>query len=222
MTRLWWLRTRNRLRRDRRQVLVVAVLGLGSVAMVFLSWWSSPDRAGWPPDLWMNIGADLQTASIVEHARLDPSAVVERIRRGRERVAILETWTGLLEEPYRDRFVDALRTALSNQAVVRILLLDPDSEGAQMLRVRVYDASPSVQMYRCDNKAFIAFFPIDQSTYDAQQIEALMNTPIGDFVQSRFDELWSAPTTADLPAVTALRPRWTRPTSCWRRRFAAW
>ena len=259
MTRLWWVRTANALRRSKRQAAVVAILAAGCLAMVVLAWWTTPDRRAFLPELWFDVGIglaitlatyivlnplfkDLQTASIVEHARLDPGALVETISRGRERVAILETWTGLLEDPYRDRFVASLRTALSNQAVVRILLLDPDSEGALLrgkelrqrdvplaimgnlyrlarlraelnddmrsrLRVRLYDASPSVQMYRCDNRAFIAFFPIDQSTYDAQQIETLMNTPIGEFVQGRFDELWSAPTTVDLATVTGIRLR---------------
>jgi hypothetical protein len=259
MTRLWWVRTRNLLRRNKRQAVVVAILGLGCVAMVVLAWWSSPDRTAFLPELWINVGIglaitlgtyivlnplfkDLQTASIVEHARLDPGALVETIARGRDRVAILETWTGLLEEPHRERFLAALRAVLSNQGVVRVLLLNPDSEGAQLrskelrqrdvplaimgnlyrlsrlhaelneemrsrLHVKVYDAAPSVQMYRCDNRAFIAFFPIDQSTYDAQQIETLMNTPIGEFVQGRFDELWSAPTTVDLASVTALQIR---------------
>ncbi|HEX6873611.1 MAG TPA: hypothetical protein VF163_21140 [Micromonosporaceae bacterium] len=258
MSRLWWVRTRNFLRPRKRQAVVVAILSLGSIGMVFLSWRTAPDGgAGFMSDLWLNIGAglaitlatyialnplfrELQTASLVEHARLDPSGLIERISRGRETVAILETWTGLLEEPYRDRFLAALRSALLNQAMVRILLLDPDSEGAQQrakelrqrdvplaimtnlfhlcqlrdelhedvrarLTVRVYDASPSVQMYRCDNKAFVSFFPIDQSTYDAQQIETLMSTPIGEFVQNRFDELWSAPSTATLTDATTLQ-----------------
>ena len=78
------------------------------------------------------------------------------------------------------------------------------------LKVRLYDASPSVQMYRCDNKAFISFFPIDQSTYDAQQIETLMNTPIGDFVQGRFEELWNAPGTVKLREVTSMPLRLSR------------
>jgi hypothetical protein len=256
MTGLWW-RLRTLLRRNRRQSLVVAVLGLGCLAMVVLAALTAPDRAGFMSDLWLNLGAglaitlatyialnplfrDLQTATLVEHARLDPGGLIERVSRARESVTILETWTGLLEEPFREPFLAGLRTALLNQATVRILLLDPDSEGAQLrakelrqrdvplaimanlhhlsrlrlelnedvrirLKVRVYDASPSVQMYRCDNKAFISFFPIDQSTYDAQQIETMMNTPIGDFVQGRFEELWSASTTVRLQDVTSMR-----------------
>ena len=147
MTRLWWVRTANALRRNKRQTAVVAILAAGCLAMIVLAWRTTPDRQAFLPELWVDVGIglaitlatyivlnplfkDLQTASIVEHARLDPGALVETISRGRERVAILETWTGLLEDPYRDRFVASLRTALSNQAVVRILLLDPDSEGA--------------------------------------------------------------------------------------------
>ena len=254
MTRLWWVRARNQLRQRRRQAVVVGVLGVGALAMMALSWWTAEGSREFFADLWLNIGAglaitlatyivlnplfkDLQTASIVEHARLDPNSLVERVAGGRETVAILETWTGLLEEPYRDRFLAAVRTALLNQATVRILLLDPDSAGARLrakelrqrdvplaimanlyhlarlgdelnedvrvrLKVRLYDASPSVQMYRCDNKAFISFFPIDQSTYDAQQIETLMNTPIGDFVQGRFEELWNTPGTVKLREIT--------------------
>lgn len=262
MTRLWWVRARNRLRQQRRQAIVVAVLGVGSLAMVVLSWWTAAGSREFLADLWLNVGSglaitlatyivlnplfrDLQSASIVEHARLDPNGLVDRVSGGRETVAILETWTGLLEEPYRERFISALRTALLNQATVRILLLDPDSAGARLrakelrqrdvplaimanlfhlarlgdelnedvrirLKVRLYDASPSVQMYRCDNKAFISFFPIDQSTYDAQQIETLMNTPIGDFVQGRFEELWNAPGTLKLRDVTSMPLRLSR------------
>jgi hypothetical protein len=262
ITRLWWIRARNKVRQHRRQAIVVVVLGVGCLAMVFLSWYTAPDGQEFLSELWLNIGAglaitlatyivlnplfrDLQTASIVEHARLDPNGLVERVGGGRETVAILETWTGLLEEPYRDRFLAALRTALLNQATVRILLLDPDSAGARLrgrelrqrdvplaimanlyhltrlgdelsedarirLKVRLYDAAPSVQMYRCDNKAFISFFPVDQSTYDAQQIETLMNTPIGDFVQGRFEELWNAPNTMKLRNVTSMPVRLSR------------
>lgn len=262
MTRLWWIRARNTLRHYRRQSIVVLVLGVGCLGMGVLSWATAPDPNEFYSELWLNIGAglaitlatyivlnplfrDLQTASIVEHARLDPNGLVERVAGGRETVAILETWTGLLEEPYRDRFLGALRTALLNQATIRILLLDPDSAGARLrakelrqrdvplaimanlyhlsrlgaelsedvrvrLKVRVYDAAPSVQMYRCDNKAFISFFPIDQSTYDAQQIETLMNTPIGEFVQGRFEELWNAPGTIRLRDITTMPLRLSR------------
>jgi hypothetical protein len=66
---------------------------------------------------------------------------------------------------------------------------------ARQLQVRVYDASPSVQLYRWDDKALISFFPVGVRAYDARQIEAFMDSPLGQFMESRFDELWGSSTT---------------------------
>jgi hypothetical protein len=71
--------------------------------------------------------------------------------------------------------------------------LDPLT--ARQLRVRVYDASPSIQLYRWDDKAYISFFPVGVRAYDARQIEAFMSSPLGEFVASRFEELWNDRTT---------------------------
>jgi hypothetical protein len=67
-----------------------------------------------------------------------------------------------------------------------------------LLEVRVYDASPSVQLYRWDDKAFLSFFPIGKRAYDTRQIETYLANPLGEFAQSRFDALWAAPSTAGL------------------------
>jgi hypothetical protein len=67
-----------------------------------------------------------------------------------------------------------------------------------LLAVRVYDASPSVQLYRWDDKAFLSFFPIGKRAYDTRQIETYLANPLGEFAQSRFDALWAAPSTATL------------------------
>jgi hypothetical protein len=73
-----------------------------------------------------------------------------------------------------------------------------DDGRRRLLDVRVYDASPSVQLYRWDDKAFLSFFPIGKRAYDTRQIETYLASPLGEFAQSRFDGLWSASTTCSL------------------------
>jgi hypothetical protein len=257
MSGRWWVRGRNTLRRRRRHVLVLAALAGGAVWMIVQAWQASRRAAGsFQGDLYLNIGAalimtlltyvvlnplfrELQTASIIEHPRLDRDALIDRVAQSKETVAILETWTSMLEGPYVDRFTGALRSALVNGATVRVLLLDPDSpavrlRGAELrrrdasvailnnlwhlarlhdglpettrsrLQVRVYNAAPSVQMYRWDGKAFISFFPVRGSTFDTQQIEAFVSTPLGEFVADRFTELWETAPLQDLEACLTL------------------
>lgn len=57
--------------------------------------------------------------------------------------------------------------------------------------VRIYSASPSVQLYRWDDRAFFSFFPIGKSTHETPKLETQVLTPWGQFVQRRFEELWS-------------------------------
>ncbi|MFC5925336.1 hypothetical protein [Micromonospora vulcania] len=258
MSGTWWMRGRNTLRRRRRHVLVLVALAGGAIWMIVQAWRASLRESGsFAGDLYLNIGAalimtlltyvvlnplfrELQTVSIIEHPRLDRDALIERVSQSREIVAILETWTSMLEGPYAARFVAALRSALANGAAVKVLLLDPDSPAVRLrgeelrrrdasvailnnlwhlarlseelpesararLQVRVYSAAPSVQMYRWDGKAFISFFPVQGSTFDTQQIEAFVSTPLGEFVDDRFAELWETAPLEDLAACLTLR-----------------
>jgi hypothetical protein len=72
------------------------------------------------------------------------------------------------------------------------------------LQVRTYATAPSVQMYRWDDKAFISFFPVSGKTFDAQQIEAFVSTPLGEFVDDRFTELWETAPVRDLDSCLSL------------------
>ncbi|MEU1686074.1 hypothetical protein [Micromonospora sp. NPDC005707] len=257
MSRTWWVRQRSALLRRRRHVLVLAVLAGGALWMIVqarLSW----QRHGqtFRGDLYLNIGAalimtlltylvlnplfrELRTATIIEHPRLDRDALIQRVAQSREVVAILETFTSMLEGPYTTRFLAALRFALANGATVKVLLLDPDSPAVRLraeelrradtavaimnnlyhfgwlqqqlapaarsrLRVRIYATAPSVQMYRWDDKAFISFFPVHGKTFDAQQLEAFVSTPLGEFVDDRFGELWETAPVRDLDACLTL------------------
>ncbi|MGH8931971.1 MAG: hypothetical protein ACRDZO_15450 [Egibacteraceae bacterium] len=225
-------------RRPRRTLIGFVALLAVSVGMLV----AARLVRGFNSELLLNIGASVvilafsyvffdpifehaRKGRVEEHLRFDHEAFSERVAASHQTVAILETWTGLLEDSHREQFFAALRAALVREVDVRILLLDPDSPPAQQraaelghidvcklirdnlrhlhqfrtglgdpssscLSVRVYEASPSIQLYRWDDKALISFFPIGVRAYDAPQIEAYMDSPWGAFVQGRFEELW--------------------------------
>ncbi|WBB68597.1 hypothetical protein [Micromonospora sp. WMMD812] len=58
------------------------------------------------------------------------------------------------------------------------------------LQVRIYDASPSIQLYQWDGQALISFFPIGKLSFNVPQLEVDMDSPWGGFVHARFEELW--------------------------------
>ncbi|MCM0679097.1 DUF5919 domain-containing protein [Micromonospora phytophila] len=58
------------------------------------------------------------------------------------------------------------------------------------LQIRVYDASPSIQLYQWDGHALISFFPIGKLSFNVPQLEVDMDSPWGGFVHARFEELW--------------------------------
>jgi hypothetical protein len=231
------------LRPRRRQVIWALVLGAAGTALLTMA----RGAEGFSQDIMINLGAsvvmvalsfivfdpifdDMRKNAVEEHRTLNHDQLVANVATARQVVEIMETWTGLLEERYHDRFLAAIGQALRNDVEFRILLLDPDSAAAEQraeelhhaqvqllivenlrelyqlahgldadqlrrFQVRVYDASPSIQLYRWDDKAFISFFPVGTKAYDARQIEAFMSSPLGEFVSSRFDDLWGSAST---------------------------
>ncbi|MCF0097363.1 DUF5919 domain-containing protein [Micromonospora sp. MH99] len=93
------------------------------------------------------------------------------------------------EELERQR-VDVPRQIRTN---LRHLALFQDSLDARLrhrLQVRLYDASPSIQLYQWDSRALISFFPIGKLSFNVPQLEVDMDSPWGGFVHARFEELW--------------------------------
>jgi hypothetical protein len=132
--------------RHLRQTIILAWLAALSVALVVYAYY------GLHNDFWvalaLSLGTNLmivlstylvfnplveqvRTATTREHNRLDHDAFIDRVAASRSTVCILSTWTFLLEDPYRQRFLAAVRTALSRRVSVQILLLDPMSKGAE-------------------------------------------------------------------------------------------
>lgn len=240
------------LRSRARQIVLAALLGAAGLAMLI----QGRHVAGYGQEIMVNLGAsfvmvalsfvvfdpifeDMRRNAVEQHRTLNHDQLVTHIAGARAEVDILETWTGLLEDRYRDRFLAAVTQALRYGVEVRVLLLDPESAAAEQraeelhhtqvpllimdnlrylyqlrrtldplvarqLQVRVYDASPSIQLYRWDDKAYISFFPVGVRAYDARQIEAFVSSPLGEFVEGRFEELWSDPTTRRLEEFMTL------------------
>jgi hypothetical protein len=79
------------------------------------------------------------------------------------------------------------------RANLRHLAAFGDSLDHQMrsrLQVRIYDASPSIQLYQWDGQALISFFPIGKLSFNVPQLEVDMDSPWGEFMHARFEELW--------------------------------
>lgn len=175
---------------------------------------------------------DMRRNAVQEHRDLNHDQLVADIAAARGAVDVMETWTGLLEDRHRDRFLIGMGDALGRGVHFRLLLLNPESQAAEqradelhlpvpqlimdnlqhlsalrarleprlaaLLQVRIYDASPSIQLYHWDDMALISFFPVGVRAYDAPQLEAYMDSPLGQFVNGRFEELWDNPTSVPL------------------------
>lgn len=56
--------------------------------------------------------------------------------------------------------------------------------------VRLYDASASITLYRWDDRALVSFLPIGRFSEFGPQLEVTMRSPLGEFIEQRFEELW--------------------------------
>ncbi|GAB4102472.1 hypothetical protein GCM10028790_14900 [Micromonospora taraxaci] len=93
------------------------------------------------------------------------------------------------EELERQR-VDVPRQIRANLRHLSAFADALDSRLRHRLQVRLYDASPSIQLYQWDGRALISFFPIGKLSFNVPQLEVDMDSPWGGFVHARFEELW--------------------------------
>jgi hypothetical protein len=55
----------------------------------------------------------------------------------------------------------------------------------------LYTASPSITVYRWDEKALVSFFPVGKISSQGIQLEITVSSPLGEFVNQRFNTLWT-------------------------------
>jgi hypothetical protein len=240
--------------------LAVIALGLGTSAglLVYASLTLSDGIANAALNLGTEVLGALITVAIVgpiiryvqeghvrEHPRLDYEWFMAQAAAATTRLQILTTFSNALEQPLTERFFRALGRALSQQAQIEILLLNPGSlaakqrqqelQGAtltassvqrEILRnirrlhdfaarldsaerryfaVRLYDASASITLYRWDDRALVSFLPIGRLSEYGTQLEVAVRSPLGEFVEQRFRDLWSHASTKTLDEFMYLR-----------------
>lgn len=227
----------------RFRYVLLTLLGLLGVSLLLLS--LARRLSDYPENIAINLGADLIGAIVTifvigplinraddgrvrEHPRLDYPWYVDRVAGATSVVRVLDTFSNLLDGPHTPRFFEAAERALRREAIVQVLLLDPDSPAAaqraqelgdaelrreimrnlrvlwefrstvlpERLRrgfeVRVYSASPSIALYRWDDKALVSFFPLGRLSGQGAQLEVTVSSPLGEFVNERFNAIWAA------------------------------
>jgi hypothetical protein len=60
----------------------------------------------------------------------------------------------------------------------------------RLFEVRLYSASAGVTLYQWDNRALVSFLSIGRLSGQGAQLEVLMGSQVGSFVDQRFTELW--------------------------------
>jgi tetratricopeptide (TPR) repeat protein len=160
--------------------------------------------------------------------RFDPAYYIRQVRTSRRLVRMLLTWSDLLVgDTHPEAFLSAIAEAMSNGALVQILLLAPDSAAAsqrtedlkrtidvrslinenlrrlrefadrldpglrQRLTVRLYSHTLIAAYYRWDTAALVSSLPVGYSSTDNTQYESPIESPLAQFMEQRFEELWT-------------------------------
>jgi len=191
---------------QRRQTYVWLAVGLLVVVVILLVYsWPQPN---WGRNLALNLSADLIGTIIVlftvspllaraesqgDHVRdsFDRGAFMRQAADARRQILILELWTDMLQEAYRERFLRALHSALKQQVTIRMLLLSPDGRAAEqraddllqktdvvgdildnlrILHEFIYGEVPEVLGRNIDVRVYSALPPVQMYQVDTQVV----------------------------------------------------
>jgi hypothetical protein len=71
-------------------------------------------------------------------------------------------------------------------------------EKVNKLKVKLYNTSPSLSIYMCTPHLFVAFFRSGKLSTMGKQLKLPVDSPVGGFINERFDEIWQDPRTTTL------------------------
>lgn len=90
---------------------------------------------------------------------------------------------------------DVVDNILDNLRVLNEFKRDLPERMRRYLDVRIYSALPPVQMYRVDDHVIVSFYPVNMTSWNAAQYQTSPQAQLGQFVGTKFDELWEARST---------------------------
>ncbi|MCE7011026.1 hypothetical protein LWC34_50720 [Kibdelosporangium philippinense] len=90
---------------------------------------------------------------------------------------------------------DVVDNILDNLRVLNEFKRDLPERMRRYLDVRIYSALPPVQMYRVDDHVIVSFYPVNMTSWNAAQYQTSPQAQLGQFVGTKFDELWEASST---------------------------
>jgi hypothetical protein len=88
------------------------------------------------------------------------------------------------------RSADIRRDILRNLRTLHRFAGRLDENSRQLLEVRLCSASPGVTLYRWDERSLVSFLTVGRLSGEGVQLEVAVRSPLGTFVEQRFDELW--------------------------------
>jgi hypothetical protein len=92
---------------------------------------------------------------------------------------------------------DVARETRRNLRILDAFRRGLDSDPRGRCQVRLYDAAPSVAIYQWDDRLLASFLPLGGRSGDSAQLEVSTESPLGNFVSERFEELWANSTSLD-------------------------
>ncbi|MEB8337725.1 hypothetical protein [Streptomyces endophyticus] len=89
-----------------------------------------------------------------------------------------------------DQHADIRREILRNLRTLRSFEDGLDASARHLLEVRLCSSSPGVTLYRWDERCLVSFLTVGRLSGQGVQLEVPIRSPLGAFVEQRFDELW--------------------------------
>ncbi|KUL26050.1 hypothetical protein ADL12_33170 [Streptomyces regalis] len=89
-----------------------------------------------------------------------------------------------------ERSADIRRDILRNLRTLDRFAQRLDDNARQFLEVRLCSTSPGVTLYRWDERCLVSFLTVGRLSGEGVQLEVAVRSPLGTFVEQRFDELW--------------------------------
>ncbi|MFJ8112232.1 hypothetical protein [Streptomyces sp. NPDC096132] len=89
-----------------------------------------------------------------------------------------------------EQSADIRRDILRNLRTLDRFAQRLDDTARQLLEVRLCSTSPGVTLYRWDERCLVSFLTVGRLSGEGVQLEVAARSPLGTFVEQRFDELW--------------------------------